>query len=339
MFIDPQVLKNVRRSPYPAINFSNRSGPIDGLGNFLNDDLAIGRMGAEHLIDRGYRHFAAVSLGSGIVYGDERLRGFGQRVNAEGMSCTSLFCGWLEKSKAVSPARCVLEMGEMLKPHLEKLPLDTGIFAVSDWVAGLVQRALIDHFPDRLHTTGVLGVDNEQQIWWYLGPLAGLSSVVPPFNRMGREAIEWLIEHPGDKTATSALMRRFAPEGVVDRASTAGGACADPMTARMVRWAWSQLQLGHPVLVSDLASHHNMSRRSVDRRFNEYLGQPCGEFLGDMKLDLARHLLKTTELPIVEISQRCGFAKQDVLSRALRLKDGCTPSQYRADNRRLDFEA
>lgn len=44
-------------------------------------------------------------------------------------------------------------------------------------------------------------------------------------------------------------------------------------------------------------------------------GSRPGEFLQRLKLDLARQLLKTTDLQISEISYRCGFSKQDVLSR------------------------
>lgn len=335
LLFDPIALRIVRKNRYPAINFSNRAGPLQGVGNFLSDDDEIGRLGAEHLIARGYRHFLAVAQGEGGRHGGERLEGFRRRVQKQGMTCEMLFHDFRKKDAGFSTVRYVKEIEEALKPHLERLPLDTGIFAANDWVAGLIQRLLMDYFPERLHTTGVLGVDNEQQSWWYLGPLAGLSSVLPAFRRIGREAMEWLIAHPGDKEAAAGLMKRFAPEGVIERASTAGSACADPLTARIVRWAWSQLQSGHPMNVSDLASQHNMSRRSVDRRFQEHVGLPAGEFLQGLKLDLARQLLKTTDLQISEISLHCGFAKQDVLSRAIKAKDGCTPRAFREANRRV----
>lgn len=333
MLFNPDALKIVRKNRYPAINFSNRAGVQSGIANFLNDDDEVGRVGAEHLLTRGYRNFLAVAQGEGEQHGAERLEGFRRRVQKQGMPCEVLLHNFRHKGTGFSTVRYVKEIEEALKPHLEKLPLDTGIFAANDWVAGLVQRALMDYFPERLHTTGVLGVDNEQQNWWYLGPLAGLSSVVPAFRKIGREAIEWLIAHPGDKEAAEGLLRRFAPEGVVERASTAGSACADPLTARIVRWAWSQLQNGIPVRVSTLASQHHMSRRSVDRRFQEHVGLPAGEFLQRLKLDLARQLLKTTDLQISEISLRCGFSKQDVLSRALKAKEGMTPREFREANR------
>ncbi len=333
MLYDPIALKIVRKNRYPAINFSNRAGPQQGVGNYLSDDCDVGRVGAEHLIARGYRHFLAVAQGEG-AHGADRLEGFRKRVQKQGLPCEMLFHDFRQKRGGFSTVSYVKEIEEALKPHLEHLPLDTGIFAANDWVAGLIQRVLMDYFSERLHTTGVLGVDNEQQNWWYLGPLAGLSSVVPAFRKIGREAMEWLVKHPGDKEAAAGLLKKFAPEGVVERASTAGSACADPLTARIVRWAWSQLQNGQPVNVSDLASQHHMSRRSVDRRFQEHVGLAAGEFLQGLKLNLARELLKTTDLQISEISLRCGFSKQDVLSRALKAKEGCTPREYREANRR-----
>ncbi len=335
LLYDAKALKIVRRQKYPAINLSNRSGPREGVGNFLSDDEAVGRLGADHLLGRGYRNFLALAQGGGNWHAEERLKGFRQRVEASGSKCQTFIHDFSEMGRrGLSTVSYVREIEEILKPHLERLPLDTGIFAANDWLAGLVQRVLMDHFSERLHTTGVLGVDNEQQSWWYLGPLAALSSVVPAFRTMGREAIEWLIAHPGDKAAAALLMRKFAPEGVVERASTAGGACADPLTARMIRWAWSQLQAGQPAQVSELAKQHHMSRRSLERKFQEHLGMPAGEFLQAMKLDLARQLLKTTNQQIGEISLRCGFSKQDVLSRALKAKEGMTPREYREASRR-----
>lgn len=75
LFADSKLHGDLRKLPYPVLNFSNRSGPLKGLGNILSDDVAVGRMAAEYLLTKGYRHFLGVSQPH-VVYGRERLEGF-----------------------------------------------------------------------------------------------------------------------------------------------------------------------------------------------------------------------------------------------------------------------
>ncbi len=283
-------------------------------------------MAARHLLGRGYKAFMVVTQDV-VQLGVERVAGF--REVARDCKVGVIRQQFVFRS-GHSTFENVSDFVEELAGVIDDYPMETGIFATNDWVAGIVQRTLKDRFPERLHTTAVLGVDNEQQNWWYLGPLAELSSVVPAFREMGAAAIDWLIDHPGDKASAEGLLRRFPPKGVVERASTAGGACGDPLTAQMIRWAWTRVRMEIPVSVADLAAKFHMSRRTLDRKFREYYGKPAGEFLLDLRMDLARHLLRTTDLAIGEISSRCGYAKQDVLTRRIRAEFGCTPKEYRA---------
>jgi transcriptional regulator GlxA family with amidase domain len=143
--------------------------------------------------------------------------------------------------------------------------------------------------------------------------------------------MSWLLEHngPESKAAGQKLLRRFPPRRVIDRASTACGGCADPMTARMIRWAWTRIQNGDPVSVTAMASEHRMSLKTLERRFGEYAGATAEDTIRRLRLDLARSLLRETTLPVAEVSEHCGYAKQDVLSRALRAAEGCSPREFR----------
>lgn len=336
MFSDPKRRMDLRKLSYPVLNFSNRHGPVEGLGNLLSDDVAAGRMAGEYLLAKGYRHFLGVSQ-HGVTYGKERLGGFRSAVRAGNCDARLLYFDF-DKDRENPSTRVYVEgLMARLGPYLENMPFDSAVFCTNDWVAGLVQRALAEHHPERLHTTAVMGVDDEQQAYWYLGPLAGLSSVRPSFHAIGAEALRFLLEHPGDRKACAGLLRRFPPERVVERASTAGGVCADPLTARMMRWVWMEMSTGRRVLVSDIAVRHNMSRRSVERRFADYAGVSAGDYLQKLRLDLARHLLRVGNLPISEISERCGFAKQDIFSTSFRRVFGITPRAYRSGTEPLSL--
>jgi LacI family transcriptional regulator len=322
----------LRHAPFPTINVSNRCGPVEGLGNFLSDDRAAGRMAAEHLLQRGYRHFLVVGE-TGAVFSGERIEAFRARVVKEkGTRCEVRVEDFQSATRKMTMPAFILHCEELLSPLFEDAPMDAAVFATNDWLAGLVQRVIMAHFTERMHTTAVLGVDDEQHTWWYLGPLAGLSSVRPAFHQMGKEAMAWLMAHEGDREAIRAEpIRRFAPEALVERASTAGGPCPDPMTARMIRWAWQAGQSGQKMTVTDLASQFRLSRRTLDRKFSEHLGVSAGDYLLRQRLDMAAHLLRSTDINISEISFRCGYTKQDTLSTRFRAVYGMTPKAYRKE--------
>lgn len=330
IFPGEAVLQELQKVAFPTINFSNAFGLREGLGNFLSDDRAIGKIAAEHLLQRGYRHFLLVGEAEKI-YVRDRIDGFRARLDLEtGIVCDVMIHDFQVEMKDRSMPSFIHRSEEILSPFFDRAPMDAAVFASNDWLAGLVQRVILEHYPERQHTTAVLGVDDEQHTWWYLGPLAGLSSVRPAFHRMGKEAMAWLMAHPGDRAAVLAEpVRRFAPEGVVERASTGAGACPDPMTARMIRWAWQARQEGQKVTVTELASRFRVSRRTLDRKFSEHLGSSAGDYLLRQRLDMAAHLLRTSDLSIAEISYQCGYAKQDTLSTRFRKVYGMTPKAFR----------
>lgn len=318
---DAQPFNELLQKPFPVINVSNLSGPVKGAGNFLSDDRAVGRMAAKHLLAQGYRKFFAV--GSATAYSLERLEGFEAALHGEGYSMKKL---------VYSPGSGTAENGNALRSFIETMPPDCAVFATNDYDGWQILETLERNFPNHLDTMGVLGVDNSQEAgYWYPGPLPGLSSVLPGFESIGWAAIEWLCNHSGRgaKKETAKQLRRFPPVRVVARGSTACGGCAHPITARMARWVWSRVQNGETVSVEEIAAHHRMSRKTAYRLFTGHTGKSPVDFIANLRMDLARNLLKTTNLPIAEISERCGFSKNSVLSTALGRIEGCTPREYR----------
>lgn len=326
-----EILELLLDRNYPVINHSSSMGVVPGMGNLLSDDRAVGRMAAEHLLRRGHRSFLVLWYEGRNPHSD-RAEGFMEVVRAQGCSVVAFpnaFAGDYDLHR--THLGYLQGMRALIAGALEKIPLGSGIFASNDDLALMVQQVMALAYPEHLATSGVLGVDNSAEDFGYMGRLPELSSVVPGFRQMGAEAMDWLLDHPGPsgKAEVGQLYRRYPPVGVVARASTAAGACADPVVARMIRWIWSHVQQGRLITATELARAHNMSRKTMERRFAQHAGSTPGELILKLRLDLARDLLRNTSLSIAEISHRCGFAKQDVLSRALRAAEGCTPREYR----------
>lgn len=315
----------------PFINVGNSHGELKGVGNFLSDDLAVGELAAQHLKDMGYERFLCFQPGTSAIVHKERARGFHKCF--PGNTCPPPIA--LDLSSRQHQDWTVLrylgEMAERFEPYLSDLQPNTGIFCTNDWLAGILMGVMRMRTPELLHTTGILGVDNLNENIWYGKEQPGLSSVMPGFTRMGYEAVKWLEEHPGEKGLKSIAkaQKRFPPAGVVTRSSTVGGGCADPLTARMIRWVWNRVQNSQSISVESMAHHFHVSRKTVYRNFIQYTGRSPVEAIELQKLMMAKELLRNSPLSIGEISQRCGFAKQDVLSRLMRRVVGCTPREYR----------
>lgn len=98
-------------------------------------------------------------------------------------------------------------------------------------------------------------------------------------------------------------------------------------TAATREWAARRLHL--PLALSELAAHARMSRRTFTRRFRDEVGMSPGEWVTQQRLDLARLLLESTELPVDTVAERSGFGTAASLRQHMRRGLGTSPSAYR----------
>jgi transcriptional regulator GlxA family with amidase domain len=98
-------------------------------------------------------------------------------------------------------------------------------------------------------------------------------------------------------------------------------------TATARQWALENLH--EPMALADLAEHSHMSLRTFARRFTEEVGMSPGRWLIQQRVDRARHLLETTDLPVDEIAGQVGFAGGTSLREHLHAAIGVSPLAYR----------
>ena len=85
--------------------------------------------------------------------------------------------------------------------------------------------------------------------------------------------------------------------------------------------------------LDDVARHAGVHVAHLSRQFRRYYARTVGEFIRNLKIDDAMYLLETTEMPIAEVAERCGFSDQSHLGRNMKIRHGVTPRQYRNSNR------
>lgn len=86
-----------------------------------------------------------------------------------------------------------------------------------------------------------------------------------------------------------------------------------------------------PWSLDDLARAANTSRATLVRGFRSLAGQAPLAFLADLRLDLARHRLATSDQGLTEIALDVGYQSQSALTRAFRRRFSLTPTAFRRD--------
>ena len=104
----------------------------------------------------------------------------------------------------------------------------------------------------------------------------------------------------------------------------------DPIS-RLLEWALGRL--GEPLTIDRLAAQAHLSRRTFVRAFRAATGTTPAAWVRARRLDAARRLLETTDLPVDQISADCGFGNAVTLRQNFAAAFSTTPTEYR---RRFD---
>ena len=84
--------------------------------------------------------------------------------------------------------------------------------------------------------------------------------------------------------------------------------------------------------ITKLSELCSMSERYFGRLFCSYYGVYPKQFIMNLRLELARSLLSSSDESIAHISDTCGFQNQYYFSRFFKRATGLTPSEYRTQN-------
>ncbi|MBX9581402.1 MAG: DNA-binding transcriptional regulator [Gemmataceae bacterium] len=319
---DRRVARAVARVAAPVVGFGGAQSPADRLAGrhyVASDDRAVGRLAADHLLDRGFRHFA--------YYGEPptplnpwsaaRGRAFRDRVEAAGHPCAA-YTGRHATAVRWEP------LLDGLRRWLARLPTPLGLMACHDARARHVLEAchrLGRRVPDDV---AVIGVDNDDVMCDLAHP--PLSSVAQGTNRMGYEAAALLDRlMAGDGARRSWVL--VPPAGVVTRRSTDVLAVADPKVAEAIRFVRDHVADG--LRAGDVARHVRLSRAALDQHFVSAVGRTAHDEIHRAQLARAKDLLATTDLPLKQVAHQAGFSSVQYLTTVFHRELGRTPAEYR----------
>lgn len=309
----PDLARGLLERGVAVVDLNDRYGDL-GLPRIASDMEGIGRLAAEHLLERGFRHIAYCGF-ENEAWCESRSEGLRQAVAPISVLRTP-WKGLREHAWQ--------EERDLITQWLASLPRPLGVVACND-VRGLhvldACRALGESVPEQV---AVIGVDNADTFCTLCDP--PLSSVVPDAERIGYEAA----------TLLDSLMKGAAPPrgtllvppiGVVTRQSTESVAIDDPIVALAARFIRENSHSG--IGVDDVLSRLPISRSTLERRFRASLGRSPHEEIQRARLKRVKVLLKETDWPLARIADDAGFEHSEYMMVQFKRETGLTPTQWR----------
>lgn len=319
----PEMAKAIAKAGAPVVDLSG-SLPESRFPRIRSDEEMVGRMAADHLIRRGFRHFAFCGF-NGTDWSDLRRASFERRISEAGFNC--LIYDNLDPSRPHT-AVDYEEHGERherkLKSWLQALPKPCGLMACNDPRGRQVLNCCRETgvaVPDEV---AVIGVDKDE-IFCELSDLP-LSSVILNTQQIGFEAAALLARLMAGERIES-LSTLVKPIGVIARQSTDVLAIDDPHIAAALKHIREHACDG--LNVEELLRTVPLSRSVLERRFAQLLGKSPKEEILRVRLDRVCRLLAESELPIAEVAQKAGFEHPEYMSRLFKKKMGTTPGEFR----------
>jgi LacI family transcriptional regulator len=286
------------------------------------DNRAIGRMAADHLIERAHRSFVWAPF-IDDVENRERLEGFQSRLAEHGFSCRELRSIY---------QRAGLYCDDNYEDHrrsligeLERMPRPTGIFAFNDCVAAEIVDAARDAGLSVPQDIAVLGVGNDLICSTSAVPI---SSIDVDAEEIGYRA-SILLDEMMKGSDVPARRSSVPPKGIVTRLSTDLVAIADSRVARVLAYiAEHYPDVG--LSVGSIARAVGMSRRNLERSFREIMGCTLHEHIVDVRMREAARLLKASpRTKNADLAALIGVSGERTFFRMFRRHFGMSPKAHR----------
>jgi len=288
------------------------------------DHDAVGRMAAEHLLDRGLRQFAFFAFGE-VRWIRLRREAFVRVLAAAGHPCHVY---QPPRGRRVALPHWEESQHPRVVQWIGSLPRPLGILCGSDLHALHVLdacRELGIQIPEQI---AVLGVDNDAVICGVTNP--PLSSIDLNSRRIGYEAAALLARRMAGRSLRSKSLS-VPPSHVATRQSTDVLAIDDADVAQAI--SFIRQGAGKGIRVSEVAAGVGLSRRVLERRFRQWLGRSPKAEIVRVQIEAAKMLLTQSELSIEAVARQCGRTPFKYFGQLFRRETGLTPRAFRKAQR------
>jgi len=284
------------------------------------DEPAVGAMAAEHLWDRGYRHFAFIGS-TATGWSQQRARGFSEWLDRTGS--TPKICLFSQADLPVFWSWNLAQRHARLLALLAALPRPCGVFAANDVIACFVLQAARQIGRRVPEDFGVIGVDNDP----VPNAAAGLaiSSIELPFREIGRAAARLL--HERWQGAAPGRVVRLPPIRVIVRTSTDAFMAQNALVRKAQAYVEAHRQ--RRVTVAEVTRAVGTNRVTLGKHFQRELDATLLDYIRRRRLAYAVECLRQGHATVDEVAFTCGFSSASYFSRMLKTVTGRRPGAVR----------
>lgn len=285
------------------------------------DNVAVGRMAAEHFMQRGFRQYAWLSKDHRRVSQDRRS-GFLAALKASKWPCRRI-----EWKRPQRPQW--REYSRWVGKHLACLPRPVALLAQDDLAAIDAIQICKDNSLRVPDDVAVLGVGNDALLCEFSE--VPLSSIEMDWEEIVYHAAALLDRlMSGCRPPKDPLV--FPPQRVVTRVSTDILAVPHPHVLAALQYVREHFR--EPITVRDIARAVGVTRRTLENHFRRLLHCGLAEEIRRRRLEYVQDCLIETDMPIAEIALQSGFESPVSLSKIFKRVQGIQPSRYRHIHRR-----
>lgn len=322
----PEVAQVILNQGLPTVALDLYEDQKSASGAFRNtsevcvNSYEVGRVAAEHLLERRFDQYAFVCEVNNVLWSKERERGFGQVLGRAGYD----YYRYTPSRKSIPWGEEIPELGRWL----ESLPKPVGLMAAMD-VRGRQVIAACQEAGIRVpEDVAVLGVDNDPLLCKMCSPR--MSSVILDSENGGYQAariLDGLMKGRIREKKTFLIN----PTGIASRESTERSKISDPLINQAIRFI--NLNSMIALSVQEVVNHVGSSRRLLEIRFQNVLGRSILQEISRARLDRVKQLLEKTDLKVREIADVCEFGTDGYLCRFFHRETGQTISEFRTQKR------
>ncbi len=274
------------------------------------DDRAIGQLGAEFFLGKGFLKCAF--CGVGMPWSRLRFTGFKECLEDSGRMCKFIDIPFRSSAQWELPE----DSENILVDWLHGLEKGTAIMVAHDVLANRIVDLCVREGIRIPHDLSILGVGNHKLLCELSPiPISSIDAAVPAVAIQGAAMLERILL---DGEQPQPIL--IPPNGIVERRSTEIITYGNDLVGKAVAYIHDHASEG--IGVGDLMKNLSVSRRTLTRRFNRYVGHSPSEEIRRVRLRHARDLVVNSNLSLSEIASMCGYADLSHMTRAFRKHDG-----------------